>query len=735
MDLERLPYGEEAFSTKRLPLPRLEAGMSRDMATEKMGQEVHFWPGRRPGATANRRPAKSYPRADGGAVPGAPGGTPDAQVKPGARPAVQEEVQPMRSGRGPVVNNAKKTYSTAIDEAKKQVRESLAMLRSDTRTKSNQMESKEITAISDLQGVKMEWNTLKHVRLGKEEELKELNLQIESLKDDLVEDEVALERLKPERDALNEEAEAQEDCVETECRKGSMYIHMQNRAKETSEDASKDVEGLHMELASLARDVASLELYLRETRRLRAKSEEALNWMQENYNARSEERTQRLTRRRELRDAVGRELAETRMRMKELKQQWRAEADKQAMEEKKKLLELEEKEREAAQRELAEEDMRVKLERLAHTVGLKHRTIVGPGEQNPEDQDDDEGWTPEGILAALQAVEQRRGDVENQIATLQKREAKAWQELPESRVKLQTARLNWTEMWRLKLEGDRYLHPDQVCPTIPPSKAGSEDAEKGLAVSNKNFETAGKTLVSIQAKFEGVVAMLASGMTGVQGLEKLTVASAPFVKPRSEQLADLEKDAKGKGGKAGKDAKGKKPGTPKGGAKDKKGGKKPKTPDKKGRDGKSADTPDLPTCEHEELKPYLHIPLMLDRVLDQLEGVMAAATLTPEDTLLTLVDVGPVQNLRPLGVRHYKVNNPLGYLEEKELPGKYTTSEGFAVAGPHVSPDDDDENIEGDEKYSSMKKKFPTTEAADAGKSAARISGQPQAQARISVQN
>ena len=41
-----------------------------------------------------------------------------------------------------------------------------------------------------------------------------------------------------------------------------------------------------MEAAALGRDLGSLEIYLRETRRLRAKSEEALNWMQENYNAR-----------------------------------------------------------------------------------------------------------------------------------------------------------------------------------------------------------------------------------------------------------------------------------------------------------------------------------------------------------------------------------------------------------------------------------------------------------------
>lgn len=95
-----------------------------------------------------------------------------------------------------------------------------------------------------------------------------------------------LENIIPDRDRLQVEAVEQETQVEQETRKGSMYVHMQNRAKEGSEEASKEVDMLHMEAAALGRDLHSLEMYLRETRRLRAKSEEALNWMQENYNAR-----------------------------------------------------------------------------------------------------------------------------------------------------------------------------------------------------------------------------------------------------------------------------------------------------------------------------------------------------------------------------------------------------------------------------------------------------------------
>lgn len=48
----------------------------------------------------------------------------------------------------------------------------------------------------------------------------------------------------------------------------------------------------------------------------------------------SEEKGDRLARRREVRDQVGRELAETRIKMKELKAQWKLDADRQAMEEK-----------------------------------------------------------------------------------------------------------------------------------------------------------------------------------------------------------------------------------------------------------------------------------------------------------------------------------------------------------------------------------------------------------------
>eukprot|EP00959_Pyramimonas_sp_CCMP1952_P467125 9491088-Pyramimonas_sp.AAC.1 len=61
---------------------------------------------------------------------------------------------------------------------------------------------------------------------------------------------------------------------------------MQTRARQTAEEASKEADLLFNEVASLDRDLESLAMYLRETRRLRAKSEEALNWMQENYNAR-----------------------------------------------------------------------------------------------------------------------------------------------------------------------------------------------------------------------------------------------------------------------------------------------------------------------------------------------------------------------------------------------------------------------------------------------------------------
>lgn len=45
----------------------------------------------------------------------------------------------------------------------------------------------------------------------------------------------------------------------------------------------------------------------------------------------------------------------------------------------------------------------------------------------------------------------------------------------------------------------------------------------------------------------------------------------------------------------------------------------------------------------------------------------------------------------PVGVKAVKVKAPVGYLDEKEAPPKYTTKEGFAVAGPHVSNADDDE--------------------------------------------
>jgi hypothetical protein len=74
-----------------------------------------------------------------------------------------------------------------------------------------------------------------------------------------------------------------------ETRKQQTYEHMQNRARNGAEDASKELDLLQLEVAALGRDLFNLEIYLRDTRRLRAKSEDALNWMQENYNFRVSE--------------------------------------------------------------------------------------------------------------------------------------------------------------------------------------------------------------------------------------------------------------------------------------------------------------------------------------------------------------------------------------------------------------------------------------------------------------
>jgi hypothetical protein len=78
------------------------------------------------------------------------------------------------------------------------------------------------------------------------------------------------------------------------------------------------------------------------------------------------------------------------------------ESEKQALEEKQRLTHEGALVRRAHEQELAEEEMRVKLERLAHTVGLAHRpedSKLGGGVFGEEE---DAGWTPESILASLQ---------------------------------------------------------------------------------------------------------------------------------------------------------------------------------------------------------------------------------------------------------------------------------------------------------------------------------------------
>lgn len=94
--------------------------------------------------------------------------------------------------------------------------------------------------------------------------------------------------------------------------------------------------------------------------------------------------------------------------------------------------------------------MRVKLERLAHTVGLAHRSEeskLGGGAFGGEEED---GWTPESILASLQAATEKRDDCLRQIDELREEEGRLWQSLPEWRTRLQAARQGWSDMWKVR---------------------------------------------------------------------------------------------------------------------------------------------------------------------------------------------------------------------------------------------------------------------------------------------
>jgi len=759
MDIGSLPHGDEAFSTKRLPLPRLECNTSRDMATTKMGNDVHFWPGRRADKQGQRSPGAVV--ANGAPQPGQAGApqagiTPDNQLasKGGHKPhGLQEEIQAVRRG-GVGLKSSKKQYAASLDDAKKDVRNSLAVLRADARSK-HQMdfETKEDAASADLQVIKGEWNHFHYVRLQKEEEVKDMTAHLSTVSGDVIEDQETLEELKPSRDELQREAALQETGVENESRKGSMYEHMELRAKETAVCASKEVDHLHLEVASLARDLQSLEIYLRETRRLRAKSEEALSWMQENYNARSEQRTERLGKRREQRDQVGRELAETRLKMKELKAQWRAEAERAALEEKHQQDKQLQHEKLAAQRELAEEEMRIKLERLAHTVGLKHR----PDDQKPpikasdskilsvtqHSDSESEGWTPEGILLALQAVEQRREDVEKQIDALQAREASAWQALPEWRTKLQAARQGWTEMWKSKLEGSNMPPPEPSRTEELPAEAPVEPEEEGVS-PQAQLDQAGKSLHGMQSRYEAVVKLLAGVTTGLAGLERLITTSAPGVQPIAADGSIVPISVPKTSSVASRNSKGSKRPSARvvgrttqaairmhGGPDDGKGPssrrpsvavpaskkrdsvKAPENANDKRRNSNSDSsdllavgesekdvddiggdmTPDGPLAEFEELQPYVLLSDGLKRCMETVLGVFAEASLE-RDQALTDVEA----DVHPMGIRPQKVRQPLGYLDEKEIPGKYTTKEGFAVAGPHINADEENDVIDDPEK-------------------------------------
>jgi len=182
------------------------------------------------------------------------------------------------------------TGVSAAEEAKKQVRASLAAAKAEKRSVRRQDNVKqERSEIAKMQAIKAEFNTTRFKRLAKEDLVKKLLMELESVGGEMEDDVSMLESLLPQRDTLETAAVTQEVVLAEESRKQQTYEHMQNRARNGAEDASKELDLLHLEVAALGRDLFNLEIYLRDTRRLRAKSEDALNWMQENYNFRVSE--------------------------------------------------------------------------------------------------------------------------------------------------------------------------------------------------------------------------------------------------------------------------------------------------------------------------------------------------------------------------------------------------------------------------------------------------------------
>jgi len=669
------------LNTKRLPLPRLETYASRDIALQNLGDSVHFWPSRRKGSGRNTGEGADDPNGKG------------AQQKA----QLQDELASLRAARGAAVASAQRSFGSAVDEAKKQVRASLAQLRADNRSRVKlDNASREMREIQRVQQIKADYNDLKHKRAQKEDQVKKLMEELERLGGDLEEDVNMLENIIPDRDRLQVEAVEQETQVEQETRKGSMYVHMQNRAKEGSEEASKEVDMLHMEAAALGRDLHSLEMYLRETRRLRAKSEEALNWMQENYNARSEEKGDRLARRREVRDQVGRELAETRIKMKELKAQWKLDADRQAMEEKLRQDQEQELVRKAEEREVAEEEMRVKLERLAHTVGLEHRPEgrkLGEAEFAGEE---DQGWTPESIMHALQAVNERRDDCLRQIDKLRARERSLWESLPEWRTRLQAARQGWSDMWAAKLAAPAAA-AGQLAIKGPPGATNfpSEEAQMAKIEDIKNRMKAATTgLNATREKYDDSVSLLSKVLTGMEGLERVITLSAPGVDPVSSEPGSIVPGISSEDAMHAREisTSGRKKETFK---------MDLETPGGPHHDVDGGNS-DVDTSEEDDLQPFAHLGEAIHRVVDYMNGVSAAAEISLTDQF----ESQDVQGVAPVGVRPLKVKNPIGYIEEKDVPQKYTTKEGYAVAGPHLDVDDDNDADEKEDAKFMKKVKY-----------------------------
>ena len=152
--------------------------------------------------------------------------------------------------------------------------------------------------------------------------------------------------------------------------------------------------------------------------------------------------------------------------------------------------------------------------------------------------EEEDGWTPESILASLQAATEKRDDCLRQIDELREEEGRLWQSLPEWRTRLQAARQGWSDMWKVRAPRAIRITSLWLMPGSLPMILYICRRRGGVFISDFRDNNACGTF-HLQAKIMAIGEKPA-GMSSLSSSQSLTLVTGPTVtKPAEEAKAEL----------------------------------------------------------------------------------------------------------------------------------------------------------------------------------------------------